>query len=215
MRFCRSILAACLLVASSPAAAEGLTDPVTVEDAHYGEVLFHFYQEKYFPAIVRLLASQEKGRLEHHDAEADLLLGGLYLSYGHHLKAAEIFERLLAGNVAPEIRDRTWYFLARIRYQRAYPEAAKRALANIRGRLPPSLAAERKMLQAQLLIEQGRFDEAVALLASWEGTREWASYAQYNLGVALARGGRVDESTAILDRLGQAPDRSEIGRAHV
>ena len=33
---------------------------------------------------------------------------------------AEIFERLLADNVEPEIRDRTWFFLAKIWHQRGY-----------------------------------------------------------------------------------------------
>jgi len=111
---CRSIVAAlCLLLTSTvqPAlAAKDDPDPIVVEDPQYGEVLFYFYQDDYFPAIVRLLAAQEQGQLEQHAEQAELLLGGMYLSYGHHLEAAQIFERLLADNVAPEIRDRTWFF---------------------------------------------------------------------------------------------------------
>lgn len=195
--------------AAQPALGQSLSGPTTIEEAHYGEVLYYFYQERYFPAIVRLLAAQEKARLEHHDDEAELLLGGLYLSYGQHLKAAGIFERLLAGNVAPDIRDRTWFFLAKIRYQRAYPAQAERALANIEGKLPASLEAERQMLMAQLLIDGGRYDEAIELLQGWTGTAEWASYARFNLGVAMARSGRVGDSAEILDQLGQLPAGGE------
>ncbi|HZD53644.1 MAG TPA: tetratricopeptide repeat protein [Woeseiaceae bacterium] len=198
-----------LAVAAQPAAAETLGGAVTIEDAPFGDVLFYFYQEKYFPAIVRLLAARERHRLEHHDAEAELLLGGLYLSYGHHLKAAEIFERLLAGNAEPAVRDRTWFFLAKIRYERGYPNEAEQALASIRDALPAPLEAERRMLQAQLLIGRNRFDEAIALLEHWEGAPEWASYARFNLAVALARSGRVEASAAVLDELGQAPGRGE------
>ncbi|HEX7061183.1 MAG TPA: hypothetical protein VF200_04385 [Woeseiaceae bacterium] len=204
---CALALAAAL--AAAPVCAEGLTDPVVIEDAPYGEVLFFFYQEDYFPAIVRLLAARERGRLPHHDAEAELLLGGLYLSYGQHLEAAEIFERLLAGNVEPSIRDRTWFFLAKIRYQRGYMQEAERALANIEQALPGPLEAERQMLGAQILIQEGRFDEAARRLTGWRGARGWESYAQYNLGVALARSGRVTESAAILDRLGQVEGHGE------
>jgi len=194
------------LHAADAGAAEG---PVTIEDAPYGEVLFHFYQQDYFSAIVRLLAARERDRLPHHDAEAELLLGALYLSYGQHLEAAQIFERLLAGNASPEVRARTWFFLAKIRYQRGYPEEAQQALALIGEALPASLEPERRLLEAQLLMETGRFDEAARLLGEWQGSPEWMTYARYNLGVALARAGRVTEAAAILDALGRLEGRDE------
>ena len=71
-------------------------DPIVVKDPHYGEVLYYFYQEDYFPAIVRLLAAREQAQLQQRADQAELLKGGLYLSYGHHLEAAQIFEALLA-----------------------------------------------------------------------------------------------------------------------
>ena len=71
---------------------------------------------------------QQQNQLSDTSAQAELLLGGLYLSYGHHLEAAEIFERLLADNVDPEIRDRTWFFLAKIWKQRGYLDKAQHAL---------------------------------------------------------------------------------------
>ena len=176
--------------------------PIVVEEPHYGEVLFYFYQEDYFPAIVRVLAAEEQGQLERHAAQAELLKGGLYLSYGHHLEAAEIFERLLANNVNPEIRDRTWFFLAKIWRQRGYLDKAQRALDNIGDELPEDIRREARMLQAQLLIDGGEFDRAIALLQDWKGKTEWSRYAQFNLGVALVRSGRIDEAKKILEELG-------------
>ena len=114
-------------------AAAADPDPIVVRDPHYGEVLFYFYQEDYFPAIVRLLAAQNQSQLGEHTEQAELLLGGMYLSYGHHLEAADIFERLLADNVAPEIRDRTWFFLAKIWKQRGYLDKSQEALSNLAG----------------------------------------------------------------------------------
>ena len=60
-----------------------------VQDLAYGEVLFHFFQDDYFSALTRLLAAQARGELTHHATEAELLLGGLYLSYGQHRLARE------------------------------------------------------------------------------------------------------------------------------
>jgi hypothetical protein len=191
-----------LLAPALVAAADKDREPIVVEDPHFGEVLFYFYQDDYFPAIVRLLAAQSESRLDDHAEDAELLLGGMYLSYGHHLEAAEIFERLLADNVNPDIRDRTWFFLAKIWRQRGYMAESQQALERIEGELPKNLQREANMLEAQLLIDSGDYDRAIALLEEWKGRTEWASYAKFNLGVALVRNGRVDEAAKILNDLG-------------
>jgi len=206
---CRSIaatLSLCLAIAilSAPVlAADDGREPIVVQDAHYGEVLFHFYQEDYFPAIVKLLAGQRQSNLDDHIDDSELLLGGMYLSYGHHLEAAKIFERLLANNVDPEIRDRTWFFLAKIWKQRGYREEAQQALDRIESELPKNLQREALMLQAQLFIDAREYDQAIALLQNWKGRTEWASYAKFNLGVALVRAGQVDAAAEILSDLGE------------
>jgi tetratricopeptide (TPR) repeat protein len=203
-----AILVCCLpilafLAPAAPAfAGENEPAAIVVEEPHYGEILFYFYQEDFFPAIVRLLAAQEQGQLEQHESQAELLKGGLYLSYGHHLEAADIFQRLLADNVNPEIRDRTWFFLAKIWRQRGYLDKAQQALDNIGDDLPENIEREAKLLQAQLLIDGGNFDRAIALLQDWKGKTEWSRYAQFNLGVALVRSGRMEEAKKILEELG-------------
>jgi len=185
---------------------------ITPNESPYGTrilVLFYFYQEDYFPAIVRLLAAQKKTQLENHIDESELLLGGLFLSYGHHLRAAEIFERLLADGVEPGIRDRTWFFLAKFWLQRGYLEESQNALDKIEIELPEPLEAERQMLQAQLLIDNSQHDQAIALLSDWPGKDTWASYAKYNLGVAMLRSGRVNDASGIMNRLGKTDPRNE------
>ena len=194
---------------SQPSVADDNSGSTIVKDAHFGEVLFYFYQEDYFPAIVRLLAANKQAQLENHIDESELLLGGLFLSYGHHLRAAEIFERLLADSVEQDVRDRTWFFLAKVWYQRGYLAESQHALDKIETELPEPLEAERYMLQAQLLIEDSQHDQAIALLDNWPGKDTWASYAKFNLGVALVRSGRVDGAADILDQLGRIDPQNE------
>ena len=194
---------------SQPLAADDKSGPTIVKDAHFGEVLFYFYQEDYFPAIVRLLAANKQSQLENQVDESELLLGGLFLSYGHHLRAAEIFERLLADSVEQDVRDRTWFFLAKVWYQRGYLAESQHALDKIETELPEPLEAERYMLQAQLLIDNSQHDQAIALLDDWPGKDTWASYAKFNLGVALVRSGRVDGAADILDQLGRIDPQNE------
>jgi hypothetical protein len=204
---CRSIsVAFCfLLLALVPTAyaAKNDPEPIVVKDPHYGEVLFHFYKEDYFPAIVRLLAAQQQGLLSEHAEQSELLLGGLYLSYGHHLEAAVIFERLLADNVDLETRDRTWFFLAKIWLQRGYLDKSQEAISYLSEDLPDNLRREAQMLQSQIYINSGQYDRAIALLQNWKGRTEWASYAKFNLGVAMVRSGNVADAEQILTELGE------------
>ncbi len=199
--------AAALLLGTGALAGE----PATVEDPHYGEVLFHFYQSDYFNALVHLTAAEERGLVPGHDEEAALLRGGLELSYGNHEEASLIFERLLADSSEPGIRDRTWFFLAKIRFQRGYLHEAELALAEIRDALPRELEGERRLLAAQVKMRRGRYDEAIALLEGWQGPPHWLAYARYNLGVALVRAGRLGEGGALLDQVGRmAADTEEL-----
>jgi hypothetical protein len=192
-----------LFLASAAFAQDNLRTPVVIQEPQYGEVLYYFYQEDYFPAIVRLLAARQQGQLVEHAEEAELLLGGMYLSYGHHLEAAGIFENLLAGSVSADLRNRTWFFLAKIWYQRGYLDKAREALGFIDGDLPQNLASEASMLDAQIRIAAGDYDTAIANLSNWDDPTEWASYARFNVGVALVRSGRVAEATALLDEIGR------------
>ena len=202
-----SILAAAVLALPAADAVAARADDdagVVVQDLAYGEVLFEFFKEDYFTALTRLLAAQQRGELEHHGAEAELMLGGLYLSYGQHRLAGEIFERVLQQAVEPALHDRAWFFLAKIWQQRGYLNEAEAALARIAGELPEELEPERQMLYAQVLMEQGRFAEALTALESWRKPGDaWVGYAKFNIGVALVRLGQIEAGARVLDEVGQ------------
>jgi hypothetical protein len=179
--------------------------PTVVRDLHYGDALFYYYQGKDFDTITRLQAYRQWGRMPHHDAEVDLLLGGLYLSLGLHNEAGERFETLLTQSVPEGVRNRAWFYLGKVWYARGYLDRAERAIKEVQGRLTPDLEAERLHLLSNILMRQQRFDEAIALLNSWKGRRDqsdWLAYAQYNLGVALVRKGLVSEADPFLTTVG-------------
>ncbi|HTV02344.1 MAG TPA: hypothetical protein VMF13_17485, partial [Luteitalea sp.] len=105
--------------------------PHEVKDLHYGDVLFYFFQDDYFDSITRLLAAQQLERLPHTEGEAELLLGGLYLSLGEHVEAGKIFEALLAGKASEAVRNRAWFYLGKVWYQRGYLQESERALRKV------------------------------------------------------------------------------------
>jgi hypothetical protein len=183
--------------------------PHEIRDLAYGDVLFYFYQDDYFEAITRLLAARELGRVPNTLNESELLLGGLYLSLGEHVEAGRIFDALLAANTSEAVRNRAWYYLGKVWYQRGYLAESERALRQVSDAVDPPIAAERTMLLAQLMMRQNRYDEAIELLGNWRGAATWTAYAQFNLGVALVRKDRLADAIRCLDTVGRITTRSE------
>jgi tetratricopeptide (TPR) repeat protein len=212
----RPLLLSGLLLALPLAAAEknvkpdpdGLA-PQDVKDLHYGDVLFYFYQDDFFDSITRLLAARQLERLPNTQGEAELLLGGLYLSLGEHVEAGNIFERLLNSNTSEAVRNKAWFYLGKVWYQRGYLEESERALRQVSDKTQPRISAERYMLLAQLMLRQDRYDDAIAALSAWHGPPDWTAYAEFNLGVALVRKGRLPDAIVHLDQVGRMETSSE------
>jgi tetratricopeptide (TPR) repeat protein len=203
-----ALIAVAIVGLSAPDAMAGKKPAGTeIRDLYYGEVLFHFFQDDEFTALTHMLAAEQFGRLTNHAAEAKLLLGGLYLSYGQHRQAGDIFDRLLNEESDPSVRSRVWFYLGKVRYQRGLFAAAEEAFGNVENKLPDSLDAEYHMLLAQTLMGQGRFSAAAEVLNAWDGSDGWLAYARFNLGVAFVRTGQVEEGTKLLDQVGQLSTR--------
>ncbi|MFL6605279.1 MAG: tetratricopeptide repeat protein [Steroidobacteraceae bacterium] len=199
-------LALALTVVSGPAAARRHDPeklPVTrIRDLHYGDVLFYLYQGEDFEAITRLTAYQQWNLIPHHEDDGQLLLGGLYLSLGMHNEAGERFQTLLTKDVPTGVRNRAWFYLAQVWYARGYLDKAEDALGRIQGKLSPELEAQKEHLYANVLMYQGKFDEAIRQLVMWKGAPGWSAYARFNLGVALVRQKRLADADPFLTSVG-------------
>lgn len=201
-------VAAALAAACTAAVAQKLEH--VVKAPHHGDTLFLFFQDRWFDAITGHLVSQHFDRLKPHDDEAEVLKGGMLLSYGMHREAGEVFARLIERNAKPAVRDRAWYFLAKIRYQRGLVAAAREALDKVEGKLPPELEDERVLLAAQIRMAGEDYAGAAELLKAVKpGPTSASLYARFNLGVALVRLGEAAQGNALLDELGKTPVQGE------
>ena len=199
-----------------PAVARDTAAPVAIRAPHYGDTLFNFFQDRYFGAITGLMVSQHFGRVAPHDDEAEVLRGGMLLSYGLHEQASDVFGRLIERQAPPAVRDRAWFFLARIRHQRGLLAASQEALDRIAAPLAGTLEEDRQLLRAQLLMAREDYAGAAAVLDAIKTSPTAGLYARFNLGVALIRTGGADEvarGTALLDQVGQAPGANEEFRS--
>ncbi len=184
-----------------------------IKDPHYGDTVFQFFQDHYFSAVTGLMASQQLTRVQRHADEAEVLRGGMLLSYGLQREAGDIFATLIERGAEPKVRDRAWFFLAKIRYQRGYLPEAQAALAKVGDKLPPELQEDRALLQSNLLMARADYAGAASVLAAVSSKAGSARYAKYNLGIALIKSGDLPRGSAVLDELGKAPAEDEEFRS--
>jgi hypothetical protein len=208
-------------------AADAALPAVAVKAPHHGDVLFHVFQGKSFSALSALMVSQHFARLAPHDDEAEVLRGGLLLSYGLHEEAREVFARLIESQAPPRVRDRAWFFLARLQQQRGHLVEAESSLARIGSPLVGALEDEHQLLRAQLRLAQGDAAGAATVLealADPKAPRKPAPaalmLARFNLAVALLRQGAGQpeheatvRGTALLEQVGTTPSADEEQRA--
>lgn len=207
---CRLILPVVLMLEAAGACAAGRVLPPTAQDLQYGETLFYYFQEDWFNSIVRLQIAMTQDRLPNHGDEAELLLGGLDLSYGLRDEAGRIFENMLVDTDTDEqTRNRAWFYLAKISFQRGDTVSALETLARVSGNMSRATRVEVTQLHSLLLLQLGQNDAAIKVLRNARDAGAWSPYLAYNLGVAYIRNGQLEQGSREMDALGEISGRSD------
>jgi tetratricopeptide (TPR) repeat protein len=169
-----------LLVCAGASAAE------SVQALGYGVTLYHYFQQDYFSALTELMVAQEKDSLGVHSDNGELLRGGISLSYGMDLQAEQVFTQLLAQPRLEADRDRAWFYLGKIAWQRGELERAATALDRVEVLAAPELNEELNYLQTTLKAHQGDYPAAQEYLTRLPPDSPWLAYHYYNMGAMLA-----------------------------
>ena len=184
--------------------------PSSAQDLQYGEVLYHYYQKDWFNSIVRTQIAQQQQRLPNHAEEAELMLGGLDLNYGLRNAADNIFQRLLTEDTTDEeTRNRAWYYLARISYQRGDGKRALGAISQVTGNMSKGTRMESAHLASLVLLQLGAHDKAIEVLEDARDHKVWSPYLAYNLGVAHIRSAKQADGFKYLDKIGELKASSD------
>lgn len=177
--------------------------PQEIHDLRYGETLFNYFQKKYFSAITNLMVAEVRDPIRIQGEDPKLLLGGLYLAYGMHTAASELFQEILNSDNLPATHDRAWYYIAKLRYQKGYLPQAEEALLRIKDTLPEDREAERLHLLSNVYMAQQKYEDAINVLREFRGSSDWEAYAKFNLGVALVKAGQLEEGIDLLSDVGK------------
>ena len=197
------LLTGVIVSASHAETGAGLGKKTVVQDMDYGVALYYFYQEKYLEAAKILMAAKELNRLPKQRDDGDILLGGIFLQFGLHQDAESMFSHLIDDNAPPSLRDQIWYTIGKIRYQKGLREDAIRAFEQIQGSLEQGMLNESQLLLANMLMQKGEYEQAATVLEKLPSNSVDARFAEYNLGIALFRGGREIEGAEYLAEVGR------------
>jgi len=198
-----ALLIALSLAASVTFAASKPNEKKVVQDLDYGVALYYFYQGKFFEAARSVLVADELGRMTKQKEDGTVLLGGIYLQYGLHQDAENLFSTLIDKNAPPEVRDQIWFNIGKLRYQKGLQDDAIRALEQIQGALDSRTLSESNLLLANMLMAKGEYDQASKILKDLPKNSIDSTFAEYNLGIALFRSGRQIEGAELLAKVGR------------
>jgi len=189
--------------------------PQQVLDLHYGEVLYQFYQQDYFTAITHLMVARKQGLLSHQRKAAELLLGGLQLSYGMLDEAQARFHRLLDTETGADsdLHDRVWYYLAKINYQRGNYRKAYTTLQQAGKPHDEVLGTRLALLAANINMRLGNNTRAAETLTGVHAPGSLKDYIRINRGIALLRAGDTEQGRLVLEELGKQSSGGEELRA--
>lgn len=200
-----ALLCACLLPAGSGAMAAE-----TVQSLRYGVSLYHLYQGDYFQSLTELMVGQARQELGPHTENAELLRGGISLSYGMDREAERVFTTLLSEPREGVDRGRAWFYLAKLAWQRSDMQRAGRALEKFEEVEAEYLEEEALYLRAQVALALGDREAALEAADELDDDSPWRFYFDYNMGAALAANGEWDEATKYFRRLDDAEDSEEL-----
>jgi hypothetical protein len=172
----------------------------SVQDLPYGLALYEFFQDQPIAAITELDVGKERDTLSNQPDDAELLLGGLYYSYGLPNEAEAIFNQLIDDKTEEDTQNRIWFNLARVQYDRGRYTQALDLLSRIDEKLPAQREAQKQHLLTNLYIRNQDNGLAAESISKIKSSSIWRPYSAYNLGVALVKSEQNDQGKSWLNK---------------
>jgi len=207
------------LIFSVSSAAAGTSAPKELKDLFYGEALYDAFQGDWFDAISRLdtelaqhygIDEPELDTLYYHINQAEFAVGDFELAYRMHQRAGRAITAVIEGNVEEPVRNEAIFRLARIYFQKNQPVNALYAIERIKGAVPENIRNDLAFLRAQILMANGRFDEAERIFKDLQDAKSIEGFSTYNLGIALIKDGKEPEGRQYLDITGQINSNDDL-----
>ncbi len=178
-------------------------------ELEYGPVLYDYYQENYFSALVEFEYALAKANKTAKAAPAQVLKGGMLLSYGVGDDAYDIFDSLLAANESKATTNRAWYYLAKFYYSKSDWEKATSSIANITGVVPDDINLQYHYLSSLVRIDANDLGAAQKTMDLLSEEKSFYPYLLFNMAIGYLRSGDLTSAVSNLERVAAYTGSSE------
>lgn len=192
-----SVLVWLVLLLFAPLSVMANTD----KDLKYGTILFDYYQQDYFSALVGYEYAKATDDLQQNVSEARLLQGGMTLSYGLPDEAKLIFDELLEYETDSITANKAWYYLAKLYYNKGEVNQAASSLARINGKVPNDIAEEFNYLATLINIKNKHLKTVEESLSSVSKNSPYEPYLIFNLAISQLRNEQIEASKRNLNNV--------------
>ena len=196
----RLLLAAGLLLICGATQATETARPL-----RYRTALFYYFQQDYFATLTELMTAQQLDLPGAFADHAELLRAGASLSYGLENDAAQVFEALLSEPGASADRDRAWFYLGKLAWQKGALDRCESDLDKMAPTYHGELAPQANYLRASISLRRGDKQLAASYDTLLPLDSPWLYYPYYNLGASYAAGQDWSAAVDYFARIEQSP----------
>ena len=178
-------------------------------ELEYGTVLFDYYQQDYFNALIEFEYNLALENLIAKSADGQVLKGGMMLSYGVPDESYDIFRAILNRSEPVDVRNRAWYYLAKLYYNKSDNVRAMEALAQVKGLVPKDIHLLYHYLATLININADHMGKAQQAADKISPDTPFYPYLLFNMAIGKLRGGDLTQAVANLERVTAYSGQSE------
>lgn len=197
-------LAFCVLL-SNPAFSKAKSRA----DLEYGTVLFDFYQQDYFNALIEDEYNRANNNNQALSSEGRVLRGGMMLSYGIPDQAYAIFTEILDKEESETVKNRAWYYLAKLYYNKSETQNAMAALSKVKGVIPKDIHLLYHYLASLIRINANHLGQAQQSVDKVAKDTPYYPYLLFNMAIGHLRAGKLDAAVTSLEGVTKYTGQSE------
>ena len=154
---------------------------------------------KYLTAINRYHAGRDFGVITSR-YETALRVANIYLDYGLYHYSKKIFTSLL-GDEDSAVASLARYYLAKHDYLKGYRDEALNGFESVRDGIPIDTLDKKRIMQAAILQDKKRHEEAIAILKEIAPASNHYIYARFNIAMSYLRKGWWSDAEEIIHSL--------------
>ncbi|TQV74209.1 tetratricopeptide repeat protein [Exilibacterium tricleocarpae] len=184
-------------------------------DLEWGNVLFDYYQQDYFSALIEYEYAHAIDNPLAHSKSGRLLQGGMLLSYGIPDDSHDIFQSLLNENTDTPVRNAAWYYLANLLYHKSDITKAYEALQKISGEIPKELHTEYHYLATLIKNSGEHLPGTEKILSTLPKNNPHYAYVLFNYAISQLQVGNGEDAVINLERVAglsnSSPELANLG----